>query len=131
MEAEYGVCRYCGQVNINIDTANCSKEEADALASKNCGCSGAKVSREREGQIQKAKERIEQLFGISASLLGFEPVNDDVVEMLNNLVPQLAEDTLLAITVYINSETKAKLAMTAKGKIKVERTDTTKYQLEE
>jgi len=129
----HGICPFCGQGNIALDYEDCDTQaERDHAAMLRCHCTDAVIAAAKEKRIEKAQERIQRLFGSGARELGFRPIQGDSIFILMNLiVEQIANYEIQSATIQISSKTKAKIATTSKGIIKVERTETSKYQLEE
>ena len=123
---KFGICRHCGQQST-LNKAMDTQEEADTEAATQCDCPGANTER----QIKKGQERVLQLFGPDADNLGFDPVSEsEIVEHLNDTVVRVAHHQLLSATLNLRSYGKAKIGLTSKSKIKVERSVVQAYQLE-
>lgn len=132
-ESKYttGTCRFCGQL-INVDDIFDTQEQADESAVELCECPGSKTERTTKEQIAGAKERVNQLFGLNAVDFGFEPVKErEPVVLLENIVELVARRCVSAAGIIIRGGCRAKVNISAKGKIKVERSETNSYQLEE
>lgn len=132
-EMKIGCCVYCGQANCEEIYDGCvTDDERNKVATRCCGCPDAERERRISEQIENAQDRIQQLFGQGAENLDFEPFNDgELIELMNNTVSLIAKGIIKAASVQITGECRAKISLTAKDKIKVERTETMKYQLEE
>ena len=130
-EAQYGSCIFCGQALLIDCKSGISIMERNRLATTQCHCPEAEHEARLQKQIEKAKERIIQLFGRRASDLGFSPFNDKITEFLLLIVSLIACHSLNGVVVQLPGVCRAKITMTTKGTIKVERSETTKYQLEE
>lgn len=126
-----GVCRFCGQT-ITIDRDKYSQEEADAAAAEICDCPGAKTERSIQKKIEDARHRIRQVFGEESSRLGFKPVETpELFDLMDNAAELVAREYISTAIFGIRGHGRAKIAITAKEKIKVERHETRSYQLEE
>lgn len=124
-----GVCRYCGQL-ITVDP-HPTQSDADDTASEVCSCPRAREERRVTEQIESANDRVNQLFGEQAEELGFKPiVESGPVELLNTAVELIARRRISSMAVQIRGQCKAKVSFTAKGKIKVERSETRSSALE-
>lgn len=126
-----GCCYYCGNTAILDYPKDATQEVKDQIATKECECTQAKMEREMEQEIQRAKERIIQLFGDESIEMGFEPIPEKRVHSILNTVVELISNKIIrGATIEIDSETKAKLTVSSKGKINIERTQAIKYKLE-
>lgn len=126
-----GSCYYCGKTAILNYPKEATDEQKNDMATKQCDCVQAKIEREKELEIERAKERIEQLFGSGAEEMGFEPIPEaEIHHLMNTVVQLIANRVIRGTTIEINSETKAKLTVSSKGKINIERSQAIKYKLE-
>ncbi|MDR2531478.1 MAG: hypothetical protein LBC82_01370 [Oscillospiraceae bacterium] len=113
---EIATCSHCGQANLS-----------DPL---DCNCPEARREARIQAQIDKARERIKQLFGENAAERGFAPIHStDTLDLMNDVVTLIANHAIKNATLQITGRCKAKISLTAKGSIKVGRTETTTYQL--
>lgn len=126
----YGTCRYCGQV-VNLDYDEQTQESADFAASEQCSCDEAKRERGVRKRIDAAKDRIRKIFGADAEKYGFQPVSVASLQMLDALAELTARGFITSAEVNVRGLCKAKITLTSKEKIKVERSETRSYQLEE
>lgn len=128
---DLGCCYYCGKTAILDYPKEATEETKDKMATNVCDCTQAKIERDKELEIERAKERIEQLFGNDTKQMGFEPMPElEIHKLMNTVVELIANRLIRGVTIEINSETKAKLAVSAKGKINIERSQAIKYKLE-
>ena len=128
---ETGTCRYCGQV-VNLDYEEETQAEADIAASEKCECYDARHERNLRKQITAAQNRIRKIFGDDAAKLGFSPIAaEEPLQLLNAIAEQTARGFITSATINVRGLCKAKITMTTKEKIKVERSETKTYQLEE
>lgn len=131
-EQAYGTCHFCGQAILIDCLTTTPQEERDAEASWQCDCPQACTQREIQQKIENANARIDQLFGPEAEELGFKEVKDrDTIRQLQEMVAAVAHGKIRGGSLDIGWSTKAKISMSSKGKINVERTETSKYKLEE
>ena len=127
----FGTCRYCGQV-VNLDYEEETQAEADIAASEKCECYDARHERNLRKQITAAQNRIRKIFGDDAAKLGFAPIAaEEPLQLLNAIAEQTARGFITSATINVRGLCKAKITMTTKEKIKVERSETKTYQLEE
>jgi len=125
-----GTCKYCGQV-VEIGGGYYRQEEADITASEICNCWEAKAERTALEQIASARDNIQKLFGREAAESGLIPIEKpEPVELLNNLVELVARRHISSATVQLRGYCRAKVSLTPKLKIKVERAENKVYQLE-
>ena len=129
-----GICRFCGQlVQIEVDDG-ASSAEKNLQAVQNCTCFGANRAREKTASIVKAKELVRELFegeGLPPSEEVAVPPQRSLCEILCDAAELIGAGVIAGITVSVDSRTKAKLSGSAKGRIKVERSDTEKIIREE
>ena len=129
---EYGACIYCGQAIIINCYENETLDEKNRIATLQCHCPQASKEYNISMQIDKAKERVYLLFGELADNYGFVPlISSKTLEYLEETIVHIARREMRAATIQISGHCKAKISLTTKGTIKVERSETTKYQLEE
>lgn len=126
-----GTCRYCGQTIIINCPAGTTLAELEAMAVRRCKCTQACIATERERQVERASERIRQLFGDEAEYIDVLPVRQDVIDELYNVVRIMSEHGILSAVVKVDATTTAKIKISTKGVIVVERVETQKYSLEE
>lgn len=127
-----GACRYCGQIDVFSCLSTATQAEKDEIVTCACGCFGARRYTEQKAQVESAKDRVHRLFGEGAPDNGFKPIaREKVVELMGVTVGLIAQSELRSITIEITSRVKAKISISSKGKINVERIDTAKCKLEE
>ena len=108
-----GSCNYCGQI-INVEAE--TQTEADEKATMECGCGGARLAQKRSRNISEAKELISSLFP--------ESDNDaPSIVALHRMVDEIGTGRYTGVSVQIDGCTSCKISRTAKGNIKVTRTD--------
>ena len=126
-----GTCRYCGQV-VNLERERDSQEAADIAASEECSCYDAREERAIRRKIENAQDRIQKVFGSEAEELGFRPINaPEPIQLMNDIAVLIARGYITSAVVNVRGQCRAKISLTSKEKIKVERSDTRSYQLEE
>lgn len=126
-----GTCRYCGQV-VNLERERDSQEAADIAASEECSCYDAREERAIQRKIENAQDRIQKVFGSEAEELGFRPINaPEPIQLMNDIAVLIARGYITSAVVNVRGQCRAKISLTSKEKIKVERSETRSYQLEE
>ena len=110
-----GTCRFCGSV---IPVIGADKSDADLKASQECDCGGYK----KEQKISGAKKSIQKLFGTECRADGFCPVSEKAIDLMGAVVEAIHAGAISSAALNICGA-KAALSVTAKGKIKVVRTD--------
>jgi hypothetical protein len=129
-EIAYGTCHHCGQL-LAVGKGMYTQMDADADAEGICKCPSAMHHRRIVKNISEGRDRIQQLFGPGAGSLNFKPIDaSEPVELLNDAVEKVARHQISSITLAIWGTCKAKIGLTAKGKIKVERSEAHSCQLE-
>lgn len=123
MRSEMGTCLYCGQMNqVSVEDGRMmTGEEIDKLATESCTCEEARNMQEKKEAKTQAQLNISALFSRDFPI---------VEEMLMKAVSALEAEEISSITVDTGKRVKAKVSLTSKGNIKVERTKTTKTSLE-
>lgn len=129
MAVTRGVCRYCGQ--IQEVGPHPSQAAADETASEVCNCPTARQERRVMEQVEDACERVQRLFGDEAESLGFKPVPDEAVGLLEKVVEMIARGPISSASLNVRGRCKAKFSITSKGKIKVSRSETRSCDLED
>ena len=129
MAVTRGVCRYCGQ--IQEVGPHPSQAAADETASEVCNCPTARQERRVLEQVEDACERVQRLFGDEAEHLGFKPVPDEAVGLLEKVVEMIARGPISSASLNVRGRCKAKFSVTSKGKIKVSRSETRSCDLED
>lgn len=128
----YGVCMYCGQYTSFSFESGLTQEERNRHATRYCNCREAQYYTRLEEQIESAKFRIGMLFGEGAEDYGFSQVkNEESIAFLETIAEQIANRNIQSAQVQLTGRIKAKISLAVKGNIKVERSETTKQQLEE
>lgn len=115
-----GACRFCGQV-CTSEKEFLSQIEADDYATEWCGCDEAQEYRDRLEAIRTAKANVYLLFGIGCEKFSFSPIPDDSLRLLETLVDAIASKGIGAVTLKLACGDIAKISVTAKGAIKVNR----------
>lgn len=129
MTVTTGACRYCGQ--IQEVGPHPSQAAADDTATEVCNCPTARQERRVHEQVADACERVQRLFGDDAESLGFKPIPDEAVGLLENVVEMIARGPISSASLNVRGRCKAKFSVTSKGKIKVSRSETRSCDLED
>ncbi len=118
---------------MNLDYEEETQAEADIAASEKCECYDARHERNLRKQITAAQNRIRKIFGDDAAKLGFSPIAaEEPLQLLNAIAEQTARGFITSATINVRGLCKAKNHDDhKKRKIKVERSETKTYQLEE
>lgn len=126
-KTQTGYCRFCGQAGIIHAREEWSQAEVDEAATCKCECDEAKKYAESKERVQKAKNRINELFGDNAE----RPIDTDVVEVMLKTADAIEARHMKGIIIDVGMGVKAKVAKMAKESIKVERSETSKKTYEE
>ena len=122
-----GACKFCGQmgqVHTMIDwTQDAVNEEVTLL----CQCDQAQAYVKAKERKNKAKQRIQEVFGEKAE----KPVSEDVLELLLATVDAIEAKHIKGVSIDIGHGVKAKVSKMAKESIKVERSENKKTTYEE
>lgn len=121
-----GYCRFCGQAGIVRTMQGWGEERINEDATLNCQCEAAQNYSKAVARKQKAKQRINELFGEKAE----KPLKNSVVELLLT-VDAIEDKAMKGITVDAGHGTRAKVSKMAKESIKVERSENKKTTYEE
>ena len=126
-----GTCRFCGQL-VNLERERDTQEAADIAASEECSCFDARAERSTRRQIENAQDRIRKIFGDEAEELGFRPIDaPEPLRLMDEIAVLVARGYISSATINVRGQCRAKISLTSKEKIKVERSETRSYQLEE
>jgi hypothetical protein len=112
-----GTCRFCGQMTM-IDAKNTWKQDyIDEAVTEQCGCTEAKGYSFMKERKEKTRKAIKNKF---------QKIDPEVEELLIIIGNMIAERGIRSATIEIKGGLKAKIGITMKGLIKVERTETEK-----
>ena len=104
VESQTGYCRFCGQGGVVHTMMGWGRDE-----------------------VQKAKNRIEELFSSTAE----KPIDQSVVNIMFRAVDAIEEKAMKGITIDVGQGIKARVSKMAKESIKVERYEVQKKTYEE
>lgn len=127
LEEQTGHCRFCGQAGFVRTMVGWSEERVNEQATLQCQCENAQAYTKAIERKQKAKKRINELFGEGAE----SPVKSNVTDLLLLTVDVIEDKAMKGITVDIGHGIKAKVSKMAKESIKVERSENKKTTYEE
>lgn len=129
VETILGACRFCGQTKtIHPLSPYMTDEEADAIATEECDCKSAQAYRDKEGKRKRGKAAVEMKFG--SGEYGERNVSEDTLCFLKAAVDLVLEEHIENVQVKISPTMTAKITMTSKGNVKLEKTKTTKSAIE-
>lgn len=111
-ELQVGYCEDCGQARQFQTSGGVEQSQLDEWATEECTCSAASERRLIKKRQERATENIEKLFGEKFS---------ETVEVLKTALPFLIKDQIESITIKTGYDIDAKMSVTAKGKVKVEK----------
>lgn len=118
-----GECRFCGQIRGLEVPEEWDEDMCNEVATELCDCVEAEIYTRGIKRKEKAAEAIENQFGVAA---GRDQVEDSVKKLLLRIADMAIEEIINSATIDIGGGVKAKIAVTAKGPVKVERTKTEK-----
>lgn len=118
-----GGCRFCGQIAGIEVPAEWDEDMCNEAVTELCDCGEAEIYTGRKKRKEKAAKAIEDQFGTAA---GGDRVEDPVKQLLFEIADMAIEEVINSATVDIGGGVKAKIAVTAKGTVKVEKTKTEK-----
>lgn len=122
-----GGCQFCGQM-ITVEVPEGWKEEKiDELATECCKCQEAEDYVHKKRRKERAIEAIIHQFGPYQQK---GVIKEKTMELLAEIADQVVEDKIQSGTIEIGEGLKAKIRMTAKGAVKVERSKTEKESKE-
>ena len=127
LQEQTGYCRFCGQAGIVRTMTGWSEDRINEQVTIQCQCEEAKMYAKAIERKQKAKKRVNELFGDGAE----KPVKGKVVEILLLTVDAIEDKAMKGITVDVGHGIKAKVSKMAKESIKVERSENKKTTYEE
>ena len=76
-----GAFKFCGQVQVLKCSDNLTGAAADEWITKHCKCTGAQQMRE----LQAIAESVDDVLGDGAVELGFEPVDERTIDLVNEI----------------------------------------------
>ena len=127
LQEQTGYCRFCGQAGIVRTMVGWSEDRINEQVTIQGQCENAQAYAKAIERKEKAKKRINELFGEGAE----KPVKGNVVEILLLTVDAIEDKAMKGITVDVGHGIKAKVSKMAKESIKVERSENKKTTYEE
>lgn len=110
-----GICRYCGQLTSVMAE---SQEDADDIVTMQCTCEDATLEQRKE----KLFDNLDEIIGDGAETYGMEPLPQDVRPALMNIGVLVMKEQIQAASINVGG-TAVKIKITAKGQVKVSRTE--------
>lgn len=126
LETVTGSCRFCGQLMQVEAPPGCGEDVIEELVAESCGCTEAVSYAAQKQRKERAHEKIVLLFGEQAEY----PVDDKAEELLHIAVDAALAWDIEKLTVDIGDGTKGKISRSAKGNIKIERSESRKRAVE-
>ena len=111
-----GFCFYCGQAICDISAE--SQDDADRQATLQCSCSEAQARQKKERKKDEAKIKIRALFYEE------EESTEEVADMVIAASELMVDKKIKAVTVAIPCVGIVKMALGARGEIKIEKRKT-------
>lgn len=133
LKAEYGTCRFCGQVRALFPIIGpWEQEKLDECASEICGCIQSDEYAHRKERFEIADALIIRKFGHSLPDCGYMQGDCNAVcELLSSIASAVINEKVGKTTVRINSHIKCDISVNSKtGKVKIDRTITHKDSAE-
>lgn len=121
-ELQVGYCAACGQARQFQTTGGVEQTQLNEWATDECKCEAGEEERRIKRSQLKAEENIEKLFGDKFP---------ETAAVLRTALPFLIADRIESITVKTGYEVDAKVSITAKGKVKVEKKENRKISFTE
>lgn len=118
LEVQTGSCRFCGQMAQIENLVPWPQEKVDEAATELCGCEAAQNYTSRKKRIERAKRTVKRQFETC--------LPDRAVKILETAVELIEEAQIDSLTLDAGNGLKGKVSITAKGGIKVEKTETRK-----
>ena len=115
-----GGCLFCGQIIALEVDPTWKQEELDELATELCDCTEAGAYTYTKKRREKAKKCIKEQFQEEIK------ENENIKHLLNVVTDMVINEEIRTFSCDINGKIKAKISMTAKGNVKIERTETEK-----
>lgn len=130
-EPVYGACKYCNQICADADDLTMTREERDEEATMHCKCPQARKHQRMKREIDSSIRRINLLFGASAGEYGFGQVSSEIIDLLSAAARLVGNEKIRSAAFSVDYADTAKISVTSKGTIKVERAKNVKCQLEQ
>lgn len=121
VETQTGICRFCGQSGVVHPLTEWSQTAVDEAVTSQCQCREAKEYAKGKNRVQKARIRIDELFG----------TKDAVHSIMYCAVDSIEAGEIKGIIIDLGQGIKARISKTTKESIKVERSEIRKKVYEE
>lgn len=121
-ELQVGYCDDCGQGKQFQTSGGVAQDLLNEWATDECSCAAGADRRKLKRSQERAEANIEKLFGEKFP---------ETAEVLKVALPHIILDRIDCITVKTGYDVDAKLSVTAKGKVKVEKKMSNKVSLSE
>lgn len=121
-----GGCKFCGQTATVEVPEEWSDGFVDEYTTETCDCSEASAYTWKKERKEKAEKSIDDQFGQQSK----DAVEEEVLQFMRDAVENIVEERIGSVSIGITPEVKAKVAITTKGLIKVEKVKTEKTSSE-
>lgn len=121
-ELQVGYCEACGQARQFQTSGGVAQDQLNEWATDECSCPVGQERRKLKRSKERAEANIEKLFGEKFP---------ETAEVLKVALPHIILDRIDCITIKTGYDVDAKLSVTAKGKVKVEKKMSNKVSLSE
>lgn len=121
-----GGCLFCGQTATVEVPEQWEDEKIDEYATELCDCAEASTYVWKKERKENAERSIEKQFGRQSK----DEVEKEVLDFMKMAVENIVETRMSSISIGITPKVKAKIAVTSKGLIKVEKVKTEKTSSE-
>lgn len=118
-----GGCIFCGQMAQIETMLPWGEEKLNEAATELCNCFAAKEYTRKKGQKERAWKAIDKQYGNQA---GEVEIDESVRNLLKDVAEMIVEEKINSATVDVGNGLKAKISITSKEYIKVERSKTEK-----
>ena len=125
--AKRGACRFCGQQHMIENSEEMTDPQLEECATLHCECDEAKVYQEAAQRREKAKQRVDELFGEGA---GNYSQPEAVISTIKGVIDLVCDKRAKNMTITIRTGLKCRIMQMAKDKIKVVRevSDTNSFE---
>lgn len=123
LEIQRGACVFCGQMGQIETLIPWEQEKVNEAVTELCDCYGARKYAGKKRQKERACKVIEEQFGKQE---GTGETDESTRNLLKHIAGLIVDEMLDSASLDIGNGLKAKLSITSKGYIKVERQKTEK-----
>lgn len=123
-----GACLFCGQYIVLSDEEEMPESmiEADRLATMQCSCMEAREFQRKVKRSASAKTKVQNMFG--NNLQEQYRAEAECIELLKDCIDLLIDGRIAKVSIDLPMGVKAKISMSAEGKIRIERSLTQKQK---